>query len=335
MDRHRQRQRCTRTSWATQGRTRSTSTSTIRWSTTTVPASFPTRSIPRSSSPTPTGRSANNDIFWNNFNYFLPKSPVKTVSGGLGMIGDRTVNYPTGVGVVLFGSDGWLVKNNNIFGNFMWGAAAVLGSVQRRGGQREQHLRRQQDGPNGTDTNRFDFFNDGSGKGNCFKGNSSSTFDISPTASHPQSFLYPSCPAPNSAGTGTNQGDGANDLKGQVGALADYVVLAIPPCSQEDLWLRHSHPDVQGAHADRHQELRQVHEAGPMRALTRIGILVALAALARRRPRRHRRREPARQGEPAGEGQGPRRLLQADQRQDQEEQEGQVEVGHRTSTPTT
>ena len=36
-----------------------------------------TRSTPRSSSPTPTGRSANNDIFWNNFNYFLPKSPVQ------------------------------------------------------------------------------------------------------------------------------------------------------------------------------------------------------------------------------------------------------------------
>ena len=181
-------------------------------------------------------------------------------------------------------------------------------------------------GKNGTDKNQFDFFNDGSGKGNCFEGNTSSSFYVSPTASHPQSFLYPSCPAPNSAGTGTNQGDGANNLKGQVGALACYV-LADPPCSQEDSVAATLASGVQGHHADRHQELRQVHEAGAMRALTRIGILVALAALRGRRPRRHRRCEPARQGEPAGEGQGPRRLLQADQRQDQEEQEGQMEVG--------
>ena len=57
-------------------------------------------------------------------------------------------------------------------------------------------------GRDGTDTNQFDFFNDGSGKGNCFAGNTSSTFDLTPDAQHPQSFLYPSCPAPRSAGTG-------------------------------------------------------------------------------------------------------------------------------------
>ena len=34
--------------------------------------------------PNANGKIRNNKIFWNNFNYFLPKSPVKTVSGGLG-----------------------------------------------------------------------------------------------------------------------------------------------------------------------------------------------------------------------------------------------------------
>src|SRR3954453_17393349 len=96
-------------------------------------------------------------------------------------------------------------------------------------------------GRNGTDTNGFDFYNDGSGKGNCFKGNSSSTFDITPDAEHPKSFLYPGCPPPGSAGTGTVVGDGGL-TKGQVGELANYV-LSDPPCSQEDSWVKHSHPD--------------------------------------------------------------------------------------------
>jgi len=195
--------------------------------------------------PNADGKIRNNDIFWNNFNYFLPKSPVKTVSGGLGMIGDRTVNYPTGVGVVLFGSDGWLVKNNNIFGNFMWGAASFSDPFNTAAVNMNNTFVDNKMGKNGTDKNQSDFFNDGSGKGNCFKGNASSSFYVSPTASHPQSFLYPNCPAPNSAGTGTNQGDGANNLKGQVGALAS-LVLADPACSQQDLWLRHSHPDFKG-----------------------------------------------------------------------------------------
>ncbi len=195
--------------------------------------------------PNADGKIRNNDIFWNNFDYFLPKSPVKTVSGGLGMIGNRTVNYPTGVGVVLFGSNGWLVKNNNIFGNFMWGAASFSDPFNTAAVNMNNTFVDNKMGKNGTDKNQSDFFNDGSGKGTCFKGNSSSSFYVSPTASHPQSFLYPNCPAPNSAGTGTNQGDGANNLKGQVGALAS-LVLADPACSQQDLWLRHSHPDFKG-----------------------------------------------------------------------------------------
>ena len=99
--------------------------------------------------PNADGKIRNNKIFWNNFNYFLPKSPVKTVSGGLGTIGDppRTINYPTGIGVVLFGSDSWLVKDNDIFGNFMWGAASFSDGLNPRPRpEPEQPLRRQHDG---------------------------------------------------------------------------------------------------------------------------------------------------------------------------------------------
>ena len=51
--------------------------------------------------PNAQGKVRDNLIFWNNFNYYLPNSPVKTVSGGLGPGG---YNYPTGIGVVLYGS---------------------------------------------------------------------------------------------------------------------------------------------------------------------------------------------------------------------------------------
>jgi len=192
--------------------------------------------------PNADGKIHDNDIFWNNFNYFLPKSPVTTVSSGLGTFQGKTINYPTGIGVVLFGSDGWVVKDNNIFGNFYWGAAAFSDATDpsTKALNMSNRFVDNQMGRGGTDKNRFDFFNDGSMKGNCFEGNKSSTFDVTQNAKHPQSFLYPSCPAPKSAGTGSYLGD-----SGQVAELAGYV-LSTPPCSQEDKWVQHKHPEFKG-----------------------------------------------------------------------------------------
>jgi hypothetical protein len=194
--------------------------------------------------PNADGKIRNNKIFWNNFNYFLPKSPVQTVSGGLGTIGGKTINYPTGAGVILFGSDGWQVKHNDIFGNFYWGVASFSDPFNAAALNQDNRIVHNTMGRGGSDTNRFDFYNDGSGKGTCYKDNASSTFDVTATAEHPQSFLYPTCPAPKSAGTGTNQGDGGV-TKGQVGELAAYV-LSDPPCSQQDQWVRHKHPAYKG-----------------------------------------------------------------------------------------
>ena len=193
--------------------------------------------------PNANGKIRDNEIFWNNFNYFLPNSPVETVSGGLGQIGNLTINYPTGVGVILFGSDGWVVRDNQIFGNFFWGAGSFSDPFNASALNQKNRFIDNQMGRNGTDTNRFDFYNDGSGKGNCYSGNTSSSFDVTGDASHSQGFLYPNCPAPN-IGTGTNAGDGGLG-SGQVGELAGYV-LSTPPCSQEDSWVQHSHPAFEG-----------------------------------------------------------------------------------------
>ena len=196
--------------------------------------------------PNANGKIRDNLIFWNNFNYFLPKSPVKTVSGGLGQVGGQTINYPTGVGVILFGSDGWLVKNNRIFGNFFWGAASFSDPFNDKALNENNQVVDNQFGRNGTDTNRFDIYNDGSGSGNCFEGNSSSVFDVQQGNKHGKSFIYPSCPPPSSAGTGTNIGEGNLITgKGQIGELSAYVT-SDPPCSQQDKWLEHSHPKFRG-----------------------------------------------------------------------------------------
>jgi hypothetical protein len=183
-----------------------------------------------------------NMIFWNDLNYFLPNSPIKTVSGGLGQIGGLTVNYPTGVGVVLFGSDGWKVRRNKIFGNFKWGLAMFSDPLGNKGDNAISQNNQITDnimGRGGTDTNAVDFFSDGSGSFNCFSGNNSSTFD--PSGSHPNSFLYPSCPAPPppASGTGSSTGDSDN----QFGDLATYVT-SNPPEKMQCSWTIHKHATI-------------------------------------------------------------------------------------------
>ena len=185
----------------------------------------------------------NNDIFWNNFNYFLPNSRVQTVSDGLGEFNGATLQYPTGVGVALFGATNWTVQNNNIFGNFKWGAAAFSDPFNEGDNATSTNNRflNNQMGRNGTDTNAVDFWFDGSGSGNCLSGNVSQTVDPAPGVS--DSDLYPSCPAPpapNPGATGTSFGN-----LDQVGEILAYVT-STPPEKQECSWTKHDHPPYEG-----------------------------------------------------------------------------------------
>ena len=198
--------------------------------------------------PSANGIIKNNNIFWNNFNYFLPNSRVKTVSNGLGEVeGIGTIQYPTGAGIVLLGSDGWLIENNQIFGNFKWGAAVVSDPFNCEGPPtsdcptgddavpNDNQFVNNVMGRNGTDTNATDFFSQGAGSGNCYSGNVSSTFESS--SKTPDSVLYPGCPAPaGTGGTGTPTGDPDNFAK-----LAGYVVTN-PPENQQCDWTIHEHP---------------------------------------------------------------------------------------------
>jgi hypothetical protein len=186
--------------------------------------------------PATSGVIEHNLIYWNNFDYYRPNSPVKTVSSG---VGSKRASYPIGAGVILFGTTGWVVKDNSIFGNFLWGVAAFSDPTNTTGKaeNNDNHVINNKMGAPFKDANGFDFYNDGSGKGTCFEGNGAGvTFDAS--ATEPTSELYPSCPSNN--GTGTTTADPS-----QFGKLAN-VVLADPPTKQETYWHVHKHPARKG-----------------------------------------------------------------------------------------
>jgi hypothetical protein len=96
---------------------------------------------------------------------------------------------------------------------------------------------------NGTDTNRQDFWADGSGRFNCFEGNTAGagtlTFGFDPGTDETMASLYPECPAPAPPDSGTGQPGG--DFDQVFDDLVPYVT-SDPPCAQETMWTKHSHP---------------------------------------------------------------------------------------------
>jgi len=171
-----------------------------------------------------------NLIYWNNFDYFRPNSPVATTNHG---VNGQNDNFPIGAGVMLFGTTRWTVKDNSIFGNFLWGAAAFSDPTNDTGKaiNVDNTFKDNKMGAAFHDANGSDFFNDGSGHGTCFVGNgAAATFDTNPTATD----LYPACPT--NAGSGRVAGNPTQVLK-----LA-AVALANPPTKQESFWHVHPHP---------------------------------------------------------------------------------------------
>jgi hypothetical protein len=174
-----------------------------------------------------------NLIYWNNFDYFRPGSPVTT--NNLGVEG-QGLNFPVGAGVVLFGVRRWSVNSNSIFGNFLWGAAAFSDPTNDTGKaiNDDNRFADNKMGAAFHDANGTDFFNDGSGSGTCFEANGAATVDASSTDPR----LYPTCPS--TAGSGTVTGD-ANQAR-KLLAIAD----ANPPADQERFWHVHPHPPRKG-----------------------------------------------------------------------------------------
>ena len=159
----------------------------------------------------PTGDSVikNNNIFWNNFNYFLPNSRVKTVSNGLGELGDRSRPVPDR-------DRRRPVRRRRLDGQRTTTSSATSSGASRcsptRSNEGDDAISQNNQvidnamGRDGTDTNGgYDFWVDGSGRAELLPGQrqldvrtASARADHATTAQ-----LYPACPGP--AGTEPTQ----------------------------------------------------------------------------------------------------------------------------------
>ena len=135
---------------------------------------------------------ADNDIFWNNFNYYrgAPFKPKKFAG---------SINLPPGIGLLMIGVRNTKVQNNRIFGNYLVGLALITDFALEKPQNRQFadpvgiEVTGNQFGLGGQDLNGRDIGYDGSGRLNCFAGN-----DLrSPTVPADGNTLAPTCPGPD------------------------------------------------------------------------------------------------------------------------------------------
>ena len=106
-----------------------------------------------------------NEIFWNNFN-FHAGAPFKPKESGVVPL------VPVGTGLLLLGGRRNTVEDNEIFGNYAVGVAAIEGFLLEENPQARalagNVVRGNRLGLGGTDRNGRDLAYDGNGSGNCF-----------------------------------------------------------------------------------------------------------------------------------------------------------------------
>jgi parallel beta-helix repeat protein len=198
-----------------------------------------------------------NDVFWNNYDYFLAGSKFHSVSGGLGQVAGATVNYPTGVGIVLYGSANTVVKHNNVFGNYKWGIASFSGPgevfVANEGDDAkninnqivENTMGREGADPNG----EYDLWNDATGGGNCWSANSANATFAPGNGKVPLSQIYPACPQAEVLADQVRSLNIVPGLQINLGDESDPRTIlgyasSNPPQKQECSWVRRlpAHP---------------------------------------------------------------------------------------------
>ena len=104
---------------------------------------------------------ADNEIFWNNFNFHQGKPPFTVREEGTAAL------VPIGTGILLLGGRGNRVENNRIYGNYLGGVAAIDGFLVTKNPEAvsldRNIVRNNAFGLNGTDANGYDIVYDGSG----------------------------------------------------------------------------------------------------------------------------------------------------------------------------
>jgi parallel beta helix pectate lyase-like protein len=162
---------------------------------------------------------SNNEVFWNNFNYYLG-APFKLEGTSVG-----NVPYPVGVGILLYGGHRNTVSNNKVYGNWLTGIGGIQAvtlkepALQTLDGNK---VTNNQLGAGGADLNGYDLYYDGDGSNNCFSGNTgvATTLPANPA-------VFPACPF---------SGANAFDSAAQQTAFG-WAVNA----DHESAWQRHPH----------------------------------------------------------------------------------------------
>ena len=166
----------------------------------------------------------NNEVFWNNFNYFLG-APFKTDGT---QVGD--LSFPIGVGILLFGGHDTTVENNKIYGNYLGGFVMLDQIVledQDKAKVENNKIIGNQFGLNGTDLNGRDIIYDGGGSDNCFSNNGETQNNLPADNSE-----IVECPF-----TGSN---GLNEE-----ARQQIVAIAVDE-DREKYWVKHPHAPKAG-----------------------------------------------------------------------------------------
>jgi hypothetical protein len=160
-----------------------------------------------------------NEVFWNNFNYWLgaPFTKGNSSTGG--------VPYPVGVGILLFGGHRNIVTENKVYGNWLVGVGA-LQQLLLKADPRDlegNQVTNNEFGLGGADLNGRDLFYDGNGKDNCFGPNTGVTTRFPENGS-----TFGDCPFV-----------GANAFSSDAQNAAINWTVSDP--SHEANWVRHDH----------------------------------------------------------------------------------------------
>jgi Right handed beta helix region len=167
-----------------------------------------------------------NDIFWNNFNYYAG-APFKL--GGKA----TPTPYPVGTGILLFGGKTARVENNRIWGNYLLGYAAISQFLLKEadlpfGVLEGNQVRGNKFGlDGGADKNGRDLFYDGSGSKNCFENNS---------------LQSPNVPADNSTFAACPKADNNAFSDAARNEALSWVV----DDTHEKFWVRTEHTPISG-----------------------------------------------------------------------------------------
>ncbi len=160
-----------------------------------------------------------NDIFWNNFNYYAG-APFKLKKQA------TSAPYPVGVGVLLFGGRRAEVTNNRIYGNYLVGVGAIKQILLKQADAADligNQVHDNQFGLGGADLNGRELFYDGSGSDNCFGPNVGVT-----TTTPADGSTFAPCPF-----TGVNAFNAA--------AQSEAINWSVGDPTHEAFWIRHPH----------------------------------------------------------------------------------------------